>query len=191
MNYYGYEGRLTSQQEEEIRNYLRCHMASSAKEVVGYVRQKYNVEYTEKGMVELLHRLGFVYKKTKLVPSKASPEKQRAFVEGYKKLKATKGPNDKIYFVDAIHPTHNSESCYGWIYKGDEKSTPTNSGRQRININGALNPESHEIIEREDESINSESTIKLFQQIEDRNLYAENIYVIVDNAKYYKSNLVR
>jgi transposase len=33
--------------------------------------------------------------------------------------------------------------------------------------------------------------IKLFQELEDKNRSAENIYVIADNARYYKSTLVR
>jgi transposase len=94
MNYYGYEGKLTNLQEEELMDYLKKHMAKAAKEVVEYVRQRYNIEYTEKGMVDLLHRLGFVYKKTKLVPSRACSQKQESFVQEYERLKATKGPND-------------------------------------------------------------------------------------------------
>jgi transposase len=88
-------------------------------------------------------------------------------------------------------PTHNAESCYGWIYKGDEKSTLTNSGCQRLNINGALDPETHQIIQREDERIDSESTINLFKKLEETSPQAGNIYVIADNAKYYRSGLVK
>jgi hypothetical protein len=44
------------------------------------------------------------------------------------------GKNDVLLFADAVHPTHNSVLAYGWIKKGQEKSLPTNSGRQRVNI---------------------------------------------------------
>jgi len=55
-------------------------------------------------MIHLLHRLGFVYKKTRLVPSRADKEKQEAFVKKYEEIKATKEKDDKIYFIDAVHP---------------------------------------------------------------------------------------
>ncbi|MDI6751793.1 MAG: hypothetical protein QME07_02900 [bacterium] len=56
----------------------------------------------------------------------------------YQKVKEEKGPNDKIYFMDATHPCHNSMPSYGWIPKGKTKELPSNTGRKRININGAI-----------------------------------------------------
>jgi len=45
------------------------------------------VNYSGRGVVALLHRLGFYYKKPKLIPGKADAEAQEAFLEEYKKLK--------------------------------------------------------------------------------------------------------
>jgi len=45
------------------------------------------------------------------------------------------------YFMDGTHPQHNTVSSYGWIKRGEEKETKSNSGRQRLNINGAINIE--------------------------------------------------
>jgi hypothetical protein len=47
-------------------------------------------------------------------------------------FKASKGENDKIYFVDGVHPIHNAMPAYGWIKKGCEKPLPTNTGRARL-----------------------------------------------------------
>ncbi|WP_211752277.1 transposase [Nitrosomonas communis] len=58
-------------------------------------------------MMQLLHRLGYVYKKPRLIPGKANAEQQREFVEYYQPLKAKKAPDDPIYFMDATHPQHN------------------------------------------------------------------------------------
>ena len=52
--------------------------------------------YTESSMTALLHRLGYVYKKPKVVPGKADPEAQRAFLEAYEKLKQNKGEDDPV-----------------------------------------------------------------------------------------------
>ena len=38
---------------------------------------------------------------------------------------------DKIYFLDAVHPQHNSMPAYAWIETGQDKEILTNTGRQR------------------------------------------------------------
>jgi len=142
-------------------------------------------------MQYVLKRLGFVYKKTKAVPGKANAAKQEAFVAAYEELKATKDEDDPIYFVDGVHPQHNSKPSYGWILKGKEKQIRSNTGRQRLNLNGALNAETLEAIVREDPSINAQSTILLLSELELKHPEAEQIYVILDNARYYRSTLVQ
>ncbi len=64
-------------------------------------------------MTQLLHRLGYVYKKSKLIPGKANAEQQKDFVERYQNLKAEKAPDDPIYFMDATHPQHTSLATTG------------------------------------------------------------------------------
>ena len=40
---------------------------------------------------------------------------------------------DRIYFLDAVHPQHNSMPAYAWIETGqDEKYLLTLEGRDRI-----------------------------------------------------------
>ena len=80
--------------------------------------------------------------------------------------------------------------AYGWIKKGQDNIIKSNTGRQRININGALDADTHAVITREDESINAISTIALLEQIEAAYPLAVIIYVICDNARYYRSKLV-
>lgn len=80
-------------------------------------------------MSQLLRRIGFVYKKTKLVPGKADAEKQRAFVVQYQEFKASKVPEDPIYFMDATHPHHNPIVGYGWIKRGQDHEIRSNTGR--------------------------------------------------------------
>jgi len=50
---------------------------------------------------------------------------------------------------------------------------------------GVYCPDDNEIIIRADETINSQSTIKLLQDIEERHPELDKIYVIRDNARYY------
>jgi len=143
------------------------------------------------GHLERAGRQGYVYKKPKLVPGKADAEAQRGFLEKYKKLKENKSQEDPIYFMDATHPHHNPTLGYGWIRRGEEREIPSNTGRKRLNINGAIELERLEPVVRFDETIDSTSTIALFEQIEQANSQAQRIYVICDNAGYYRSHAVQ
>jgi len=189
-----YEGRspnLTEEQCAELKEHLDQVIYPNAKAIVAYIAKTFGVNYTPEGLVHLLHGLGFVYKKTKPVPGKADPEKQKAFIETYHQLKEQKGPNDRIYFMDGTHPNHNAMPAYGWIAKGVTKEIPTNTARQKINLNGAIDISDFDLVIREDPTLNAQSTIALFRQIEAKNPLAEAIYVIADNAPYYRSKLIR
>jgi transposase len=187
----GSERRLSEEQELKLAGYLENHLCHTTSEVSEYVLEQFGVEYSTRGMQQVLSRLGFVYKKTKAVPGKADAKKQKDFVKQYEKLKSEKNPEDPIYFVDGTHPLHNSQPSYGWILRGKEKQIPSNTGRKRVNLNGALNAETLKVVVRQDPSINAQSTISLFKQLEKLHPKAEKIYVILDNAGYYRSILVR
>jgi transposase len=149
------------------------------------------VHYSVSGVTDLLHRLDFSYKKPTHVPGKQDPVKQQVFIEEYERLKATKGENDPLYFADATHPQHNSVPSYGWIKKGKEKELKANCGRQRLNINGAINIETLEPVTGFYDTINAQASIDLFAKIKAKHPDADAIYIIVDNARYYRSCLLK
>ena len=111
------------------------------------------------------------------------PEKKSAT------LKSTLSKEDEIYFVDGVHPLHNSINCNGWIKKGTEKAIKSNTGRDRLNINGVCNVAKIDVIIHEDVSVNAQSTIALLDKIlihQPKGM----IHIIADNARYYRSALV-
>ncbi len=113
----------------------------------------------------MLRRLGFVYKKPKLVSGKAERQAQEAFLADYETLKKSKGESDVILFMDAVHPHHNPVLGHGWIKRGEEREVRSNTGRRRLNINGAIDLECLELVVRYDDTINTDSTIALFEQL--------------------------
>ncbi len=116
--------------------------------------------------------------------------KQEQFKKEYQLLKETKQPEDKIYFLDAAHPHHNNEPFYGWIYKGEEKAIRTNTGRERVNLNGALNLENMAITVLNEETINSYAIMRLVLTLEEKQAQG-SIYLIMDSASYNHSYLLR
>lgn len=180
---------LTSAQLTELERHLETTMYLYSKNIKKYIEDKYNVNYTLEGVRALLKRLNFVYKKTKHLPGKGDIEKQKQFVEEYHRLKASKAKEDEIYFMDGVHPLHNSITCNGWIKKGTEKAIKANTGRDRLNINGACNVEKARVIIHQDVSVNAQSTIKLFDKMQAQQPKGLLI-TYADNAKYYRSKLV-
>jgi transposase len=190
-NYSGLEPKLDPHQMSELAEYLEDHILPDAKSVIAYIDRQYTVRYSVSGVTDLLHRLGFSYKKPTHVPGKQDPAKQQAFLREYEQIKAKKGKNDPIYFADATHPQHNSIPAYGWIKKGQEKELKANCGRQRLNINGAINIETLEPVTGFYDTINAQATIDLFAKIEAQHPKAGVIYIIADNARYYRSCLLQ
>ncbi len=186
-NYIAYWGKLDSFQLAQLVEELTANLYHTAGEVADWIEKKFGVKYNHKGLVKLLHRLGFVYKKTKLIPSKADAEKQQEFVEKFNELKDNLKDNEVILFGDAVHPQHNTKPACGWIPKGEDKEIKSNTGRKRVNINGVLNPETKEIIVIDAATINAQSTIELYKKIEEMNKDKDKIYIIIDNATYYKN----
>lgn len=190
--YSGGQARLTVLQQEAIKEYFREQTPQTAKEAVSYIQKTYEITYSIIGITKLLHRLGFVYKKPKIIPGKANQEKQAAFLEQYKSTKAGLGDKDRIYFLDATHPQHNTKPFYGWILKGKkhDKYIKTNSGRARLNLNGAINWHEKTAIVLEEKTINQEATIRLLEAIKNQQKSGK-VYLILDNAKYHHARLVR
>lgn len=184
--YHGSNGFLTHQQEQELTIHLKEYIYQTVKEVVVYVKDTYGKTYSVEGMTHLLHRLGFVYKKTKVIPGKVDLSKQEQFKKEYQELKQNKKEEDRIYFIDASHPQHNNRPFYGWIYKGEEKTIKTNTGRKRVNLNGALNLEDMDITVLSEETINTHAMMRLVLTLEERQPRGD-IYLIVDNASYNHS----
>ena len=91
---------------------------------------------------------------------------QEDFVTSYKKLTENKGEHDAILFMDATHPQHNPFLGGGWIKRGRYFPLKSNTGRRRLNINGVVDVETMHAVIRYDDTIDAESTIALFEQIE-------------------------
>ena len=189
-----FQGGLAYLDTDEI-NRLDKHLQQTlylqVADIQQYIKETFDVSYTISGVTQLLHRMNYVYKKPKHVPGKANREDQEAFLGTYHQLKDDKRPDDPIYFMDAAHPQHNSVPSYGWIKQGQEAEIKANCGRQRLNINGAIDIETMTVVYRFDDTINADSTLALFEQLERKHPASEVINVIADNARYYRSTLVK
>lgn len=189
--YTGREPSLSPNQLQELEAELRSKIYLSAQEIIAFIERSFSVSYSVSGVTRLLHRIGFSYKKPSLVPGKADARQQHEFLDMLAKLNQSKSPEDKLYYGDGTHPQHNSMPSYGWLPKGEDTPLKSNTGRKRVNLSGVLDAETHEVIVKEEIRLNAESTIEFFKLIERRNPESDNIYIILDNAGYYKGEKIR
>jgi len=191
-NYQGSQPKLTPEQQHLLALELKTKIYNTALQVIAWVEQQWGVHYELRGMHGLLRRLGFTYKKNRLVPSKADPEAQRQFVLWFEKLRAELGPDDRIYFGDAVHVKHNAEAGYAWSLVGEPHPIPTNSGRQRYNVLGVYCTQTHEhLFILTEENINQHTVVRLLHQLRDKHPGDGQIYLVLDNASYNKAHRVR
>jgi len=192
----GNKKKISPKEEEQVKRYIQDNLISEAKEVQKYIKDEFEIEYKISTVIKLMHDLGFVYKKVVSIPQKGNTArvayKQLEFEEKYKKLKEEITQEDKILFLDAVHPSHNTKAGFAWITKGEEKIIETNSGRDRVNINGAYNILESEVIVTNSDTVNTQSTLELFDTIvENYGDNSGNLYCISDNARYYKSKILQ
>lgn len=185
--YSGKKCRLSSKEQELLSNYLESNICLSSKEVIVYIEKNFEISYSVSATRELLIRLGFSYKKAKGIPGKANKELQQNFINRYNGIK----PHGKVYFADSTHPKHNSILTYGWIKKGKDFNIFTNSGRFHLNICGAVDVKSKEVISKTYSSINKESICNFLKIIRSKNPGNEKIYFVVDGASYHKAEIVK
>lgn len=188
--YDGRECSLTKSELCELELELRSKIYLSASEISKWVERRFGVSFSLRGVTYLLHKLGFSYRKPNLVPGKADEVAQRDFLKKYETVKNSLKDGDKLYFVDGMHPQHNSVPGYGWLPRGEEVKLKSNTGRKRLNVSGALDSETKEIVIQEDTRLNAESSIEFFRTLERKNPKAHTIYLILDNAGYYKGEKV-
>lgn len=187
-DYSGRKTKLSDKECLELQEHLIEYLYDNTSSICEYVNKKYHVKYSISGILALLHKLNFSYKKTKGVPGKANKEKQEQFV---KKLNKITNEKSLVYFADATHPTHQTELSYGWIMKGNEKEILTSSGRKRLNIFGAISIEKTHVITDFYEAINQETVSNFLCKLREKSKTSEKIYFILDQGPANKAINVR
>ena len=183
--------KLSAQQSRELEAHLQKHTYLFVRDIAAYVKSRWGIVYTVHGLRSWLQRHNFSYKKPAVVPGKANEEQQREWIAEYEKLKQNLALDETICFMDGVHPTHNTQPAYGWIKKGERKEIAANSGRSRLNLSGAVDIINQRVIVHEDQTLNAQSTIRFFEEIEKAYPMHSKIHLFCDNAPYYRNAAVK
>ena len=182
---------LSKVQIDELRAWVTETLPESTAEAGKFILDRFGVEYGKSGLIKLLHRIGFDWKKPESVPAKINVETQRAFIESHEKLRNSLGPDEAIVYVDAVHPTHQSSPGGRWLPQDTRCAVSVTSGRERLNLHGAIDLETGATQIVEVETVDAKSTIRLLESIERAFPTMTRIYVPLDNARYHHAKLVK
>ena len=138
----------------------------------------------------MLHRLGFDYRKPESMPRGLDDAKQQAFIDEYEKLLNTMGSDETVVFVDAVHPTHQVRPVGCWARKGVGIALEQTTGRQRLNVHGAINLETGRTQILEVERVSAPRLVKLLGEAEGAHPRMRRIHVFLDNASYHHAGIV-
>ena len=125
------------------------------------------------------------------MPRGLDDAKQQAFIDEYENLLNTMGVDEAVVFVDAVHPTHQVRPAGCWARKDVALAVEQTTGRDRLNIHGAINLETGQTQILAVEKVNALSFIKLLGEIEGTHTAMRLIHVFVDNASYHKADVVK
>ena len=188
-----YWGLLTSAQLGHLCREVNATLYTDCQALRAWLLRTYRVNYSRSGLTDLLHRLGFTYKLTAPVPCLADAQAQADFLDELAVLEIHVERDEAVlYYADAAHPTHNTRCTRAWCEVGKERSLLTVSGRERVNLNAALNAYAPtQVLLDETDCVNAQSTKRLYEKLLAAHPTKARIYVICDNARYYKNKDLR
>jgi transposase len=191
---FGYRGRaceLTAHQQEGLKQWVTQTLPRTTTMVGEWIERTYGVSYTRSAIIKLLARLNLEYRKPKTVPRQLDPARQAAFIREYEALLNRLGEDEAVLFGDAVHPTHDVRPAGCWAPKGVTVAIEQTSGRDRLNIHGAIDLETGKTRMIEVLTVDALSTIALLAAIEAMYPSKRWIHVFLDNARYHHAELVR
>ncbi len=196
LNSYNYVPKkefLTKAQISEVVDWVRKNNPSTCKEVARKIKDDYSVVYATESVRKLLKRNGMKFSLPKAVPGNPpSEEKQKEVVDKYNKTKESCEEGTVFLFGDGMHLLHQNIPSYCWIDPENPPVNETNSGRRRLNILGAYNPDTFSLIHLTgEENCNALRVIEFFVLILSTYKNAPKIIIYLDNAMYFKAKIVR
>ena len=188
----GSAGFLSAAQEDALKDFVATALPRSTRQIGAFIEREFGLNYQSRsGLIALLHRLELEYHKPEVISRKLNVGQQKSFIENYDKLLNSLGANEAVLFADAVHPTHAARPAGCWAPKADKLAIEQTSGRQRINIHGAINLETGQTRMIEAETVDAASTIRLLQAIEALYPLMALLHVFLDNARYHHAKLVQ
>ena len=190
-NNYGTNQSELENHSESLLSYFEEHPPHTINQAIAVIKELTDIERSPTQVKKWFKSHGLKYRKCGQIPAKAKPEVQKAFVEQTLNPLIQKAENEEIHllFMDAAHFVMGVFLCFLWSVKRVfVKSSP---GRKRYNVLGAVNAINQHIhTYTNTDYINAESIVEFLHQLRIYYYDMKPIYIVVDNARYQKCQLV-
>lgn len=184
--------KMSGEQQEKLKAWVAAALPRSTRQIGAWIATEFGLAYEGRsGLIALLNRLDCVWRKPEIIPRKLDEDKQRAFIASYGNLLNSMSPDEAVLFADAVHPTHAARASGCWAPNDCRVAIQQTSGRQRINIHGAVDLETGQTRMIEVETVDAFSTIRLLTSVEANYPARTLIHVFLDNARYHHAKAVR
>lgn len=181
----GSQSYLSQAEADALITHLQKVTYLYVKDICAYVQLAFGKKYSISGMTKWLHVNQFSYKKPHAVPAKADKKAQAEFVSYYENLKQN-AQDEPIYFVDSVHPQHQTKLVCGWIFKGVRKSIATTGRQYRVNIIGGIDLSGHKVHFEMVDKVNGDTIALFLSQLRKKHRDKKHVHIIWDNAGYHR-----
>ena len=188
----GSECRLSEAQQTELKDWISATLPRTSREVGTYILARFGIAYQARsGLIKLLHRLGMAHRRPQTVARKLDPARQAAFIAAYGNLLNHLSGDEVVLFGDAVHPTHQARPVGCWAPREVKIVLEQTTGRQNLNIHGAVDLETGRTVMLEALDVDAISTIRLLDAVQIAYPSKRRIHLFVDNARYHHAKLVQ
>lgn len=187
----GSVSKLDTSQTACLVLHLETVLYAHVHQIMAYVEKTFGVRYSRQGMTCWLHHHGFGYKKPQGRPYKADGAAQLAFITTYESLKRHTPEDEPILFGDGVHPTMATKISYGWIKSGMTKMVATTASRTRVNLMGALNLETMNVVIGSYDTLDTQAMVLYFDRVRAAYPKAPQLHLILDRSRYNTSLLTQ
>jgi transposase len=188
----GSEPKLSMEQLAELKAFVALTLPRNAAVVAEWIKARFGIIYDARSSIpKLLRRLDFVYRKPREIPLKIDEKAQAKAIRHYEKLLNSLPDDEVVLFSDAVHPTHITHPAGCWGPRDVVVAVHQNSGRDRLNIHGAVDLSTGTTCMYEAPQIDGASTVHFLEMIERMFPQMQKIHLFLDNARYHHSRLVQ
>ena len=192
FNYKPKQSYLSFYQINQVLIYVKFENPKKIELIQKYICEKFGFDYTCEAVRKMIKKHGIELIKPKVRPGNPpSEEEQKAFIKQYNEQKQNDAPDSVRMFIDGMHLVHQNIPARVW---GDPDFRPvmdTNTGRKRLNIQGAYNPETHSFLHLSgEENCDADRIVEFLKLIYKSNSCASKITLYLDNARYYHAATV-
>lgn len=197
----GAQKKLTDKQETELLSVISTQTPEEAGLGVfanwtaalacAFVKQKFGISYSSRGMLNLFDRLGLSYTRPTYTLDKADPKKQEQFRKTFETLKKLlEGDITTILFEDESMIRDYQAIMKTWFPKGKQRIIPTYGKHEGVKLVGFLDYETGHVYVEEHKKYDAEVFLQFLKNVLSQYPNGKTV-IILDNARIHHAKLLK